>query len=241
MFLLAISSPVSYVSDRNVRPDASFFTISFPMTTIQLPSPDLDGRVSVEKTLATRRSVRDFENEPMSLAALAQLCWAAQGVTRKEDVPPGWSWGNWQGGRRTAPSAGAMYPLELYVIAGSVEGLDPGVYKYKPLSHELLHVTAGDKRSQMVTRGPGQKWMAEAPCLFVVAGTSRLDARFGERAARYLHFEVGHVVENICLQSVALEFGSTVVGSFVEDTVKQVLGMPADQTPLAIVPVGKWK
>ena len=211
-------------------------------TPIQLPQPRLDGHCSLEATLAKRCSVRDFRNEPMSLATLSQLAWAAQGVTRKEDAPQGWSWGEWQGGKRTAPSAGAMYPLELYVVVGKVETLEPGIFKYRPLPHELVHVSSGDKRGLMATRGPGQKWIEQAPCLLVVAGVySRLEPRFAERAARYVHFEVGHVVENICLQAVALGLGTTVVGSFYDDTVRKIVGMPEHEQPLAIVPVGKAK
>jgi len=210
--------------------------------TIQLPTPQLDGPCSIEKTLATRRSIRDFRNVPMSLSMLSQLVWAAQGVTRKEDAPQGWMWGPWPGGKRTAPSAGAMYPLELYVVAGNVEGLKPGIFKYQSQTHGLAVVSEGNRRSQMSTRGPGQKWIEGAPVLFVVAGVpARLEPRFGDRSARYLHFEVGHVVENICLQAVALGLGGTVVGSFVDAVVKQIVGMPEEESPLAIVPVGWGK
>ena len=209
---------------------------------IQLPSPILDGSCTIEKTLAGRRSVRDFRNDPISIETLSQLAWAAQGVTRIEDAPSGWTWGQWAGGKRTAPSAGAMYPLELYVVVGNVDGIQPGIYKYKPRSHALTPVCRGDKRTHMSTRGPGQKWLEGAPCLFVIAGIyARLEPRFGDRSAKYLHFEVGHVVENICLQAVALGLGSTVVGSFKDDLLKEAVGMPGEETPFAIVPVGKPK
>jgi SagB-type dehydrogenase family enzyme len=207
---------------------------------VTLPAPQCEGRCSVESALATRRSVRGFKDEPMSLAILSQLLWAAQGVTLKMDAPEGWSGGIWQGGKRTAPSAGAIYPLEVYVVAGNVVDLKPGVYKYRPLEHELLSVSTGDRRAQMVTRGPGQKWIEEAPCLLVVAAiNARLIGKFGERAARYAHFEVGHAVENVCLQAVALGLGSTMVGAFMDEAVKEIVGMTGGEQPLAIVPVGK--
>ena len=210
--------------------------------TITLPTPQFDGRCSVEKALAVRRSVRAFKNESMSLATLSQLLWAAQGVTQKMDAPEWWSGANWQGGMRTAPSAGALYPLELYVVAGNVEGLNPGVFKYKPLTHELLNVSTGDKRSQMVTRRPGQNWIEAAPCLIVCSGVyARLEVKYAERAARYVLIEVGHAVENICLQAVALDLGSTVVGAFKDDVIKQIVGMPDEESPLAFVPVGREK
>jgi SagB-type dehydrogenase family enzyme len=212
-------------------------TGSFP-----LPAPNLDGRCSVEKALAERKSVREFSDEPMSLVALSQLLWAAQGVTRKMDKPDWWTGTAWQGGMRTAPSAGALYPLEVYVVAGNVEGLNPGIYKYKPLTHELVKVSTGDKRSQMVTRPPGQNWLVQAPCLIVFGVVyAREEVKYAERAAQYVHIEVGHAVENLCLQAVALDLGSTVMGAFKDDLVKRVIGMPDEESPVAFVPVGKSK
>lgn len=209
---------------------------------IPLPTPCLDGRCSVEKALADRRSVREFKDEPMSLAVLSQLLWAAQGVTRKMDKPDWWTGEKWQGGMRTAPSAGALYPLEVYVVAGNVEGLDPGVYKYRPLIHELVKVSAGDKRGRMVTRPPGQNWLVQAPCLIVFSVVyAREEVKYAERAVRYVHIEVGHAVENLCLQAVALDLGSTVMGAFKDDMVKQVIGMNEEEQPVAFVPVGKPK
>ena len=210
------------------------------LAAIQLPAPRTDGQCSVEKALATRRSVRGFKNEPLGIAVLSQLVWAAQGMTQKMDAPPNWSWGTWQGGKRTAPSAGALYPLELYIVVGTVDGVKPGVYKYKPQTHQLLNVLAGDKRSQLSTAAYGQKWMESAPCLFVVGAVyKRTEVKYGERAPRYVHIEVGHAVENICLQAVALDLGTTMVGAFNDDEVKKVVGLSDEEKPLAIVPVGK--
>jgi SagB-type dehydrogenase family enzyme len=207
---------------------------------IQLPAPRMDSKCSVEKALATRRSVRGFKDEPMSIATLSQLVWAAQGITLKMDAPPNWSWGAWQGGMRTAPSAGALFPLELYVVAGKVDGVKPGVYKYKPQTHQLLNVLAADKRSELATAALGQKWIASAPCVLVVGAVyTRTEVKYGERAPRYVHIEVGHAVENFCLQAVALDLGTTMVGAFKDEEVKKVIGMTEEEQPLVIVPVGK--
>jgi len=209
---------------------------------VQLPAPQFDGRCSVEKALATRRSVREFKDESLSIATLSQLVWAAHGMTHKMDAPPGWSWGVWQGGKRTAPSAGALYPLELYIVASKVDGLKPAVYRYRPQTHELLHVGAGDKRSELATATLGQKWIEDAPCVIVVSAVyKRTEVKYGDRAPRYVHIEVGHAVENICLQAVALDLGTTMVGAFKDDEVKKVLGMSDEEQPMAIVPVGKRK
>lgn len=208
--------------------------------TIQLPAPRFDSSCSVEKALLARRSVRAFKDEPLTLSTLSQLVWAAQGITLKMDAPPNWAWGPWQGGKRTAPSAGALYPLEVYIVVGSVEGLKPGVYKYKPQTHQLLNVSVGDKRNELATAALGQKWIESAPCVFVVGAVySRTEVKYRERAARYVHIEAGHAVENVCLQAIALDLGTTMVGAFKDDEVKKVLGMTEEEQPLAIVPVGK--
>lgn len=211
-------------------------------TTLRLPAPRLDGACSVEEALAARRSVRSFTNEPISLEALAQLVWAAQGISLTMDAPKGWPWGTWHGGKRTAPSAGALYPLELSIVVGNVGGVNPGVYRYMPQAHTLVRVTEGDRRSALVRAAGGQQWMADAACIVVVGAVySRTEAKYGERAPRYVHIEVGHAVENLCLQAVALKLGTTVVGAFNDDEVKSVVGMPADEQPLALVPIGKAK
>jgi SagB-type dehydrogenase family enzyme len=207
---------------------------------VQLPAPRLESPYSLEKALATRRSVREFKNEPLSIAALSQLVWAAQGITQKMDAPENWSWGTWQGGKRTAPSAGALYPLEVYVLVGNIDGIKPGVYKYKPQTHQLLSIDPQDRRKGLAAAALGQNWIQTAPCVFVVTAVyKRTEVKYGDRATRYVHIEVGHAVENICLQAVALDLGCTMVGAFKDDEVKKVVGMADDEEPLAIVPVGK--
>lgn len=207
---------------------------------IRLPAPRLDGAVSVERSLAARKSVRSFRKEPLELAALSQLLWAAQGVTRPMDAPPGWSWGPWQGGKRTAPSAGATYPLDIFVIAGDVKGVKTGVYRYVPLEHHLVRVREGDRRKEVALAASGQQWITDAPCVLVVGAVlRRTEMKYGSRAERYVQIEAGHAVMNLCLQAVALELGTTVVGAFQDAAVKRVAGMPEEAAPLLIVPVGR--
>lgn len=207
---------------------------------ISLPTPKTDSQFSIERSLNTRRSVRSMKDEQLPLSLLAQLAWAAQGVTQKSDAPPNWSWGPWQGGRRTAPSAGALYPLELYIVVGNISGLDPGIYKYKPQTHQLALVKTGDHRANLAKAALDQEWMVNASCVFVVTTVyARTQVKYGGRAARYVHIEVGHTVENICLQAVALELGATMVGAFADADVKKAIGMQEEEEPLAIVPVGR--
>ncbi len=194
---------------------------------VSLPRPDVEGATSLEATLRDRRSEREFSAEPLALADLSQLLWAAQGITRA-------------GGRRTAPSAGATYPIELYVAVGKVDGLAPGLYKYRVASHDLVEVMAEDLRDDIGVAALGQNWLARAPTVIVIAGAiERTAARYGQRAVRYVHMEVGGVAQNIYLQATALELGTVFVGAFSDTQVKAVLRLPESEQPFAIMPVGK--
>lgn len=194
---------------------------------IQLPAPARTGSAALEELLERRRSVRGFAPRPLSLAEVGQLAWAAQGVTHRD-------------GLRTAPSAGALYPLELYVVAGAVEGLAPGVYGYVPAGHGLGLVSAGDPRQPLATAAFGQAWVAGAPVIFVLAGEyERTTRKYAERGRRYVHLEAGHAAQNLLLQAVALGLAGVVVGAFDDAAVASVLGLPAEVQPLGLLPVGR--
>jgi SagB-type dehydrogenase family enzyme len=194
---------------------------------VELPEPALESATSLEHALAARRSVRIFAPAPLSLAEVSQLCWAAQGITDEE-------------GLRTAPSAGALYPLELYVVAGAVLDLAPGVYLYRPDGHRLIDRGAGDARPVLAAAALGQECIAAAPVVLVLAGSlERTAAKYGERAERYVSIEVGHAAQNVCLQAVALGLGTVMVGAFEDARVASALGLPAEEQPLALLPVGR--
>lgn len=194
---------------------------------IRLPDPAHSGAASLEDLLARRRSVRDFAARPLALAEVAQLAWAAQGVTHGD-------------GLRTAPSAGALYPLELYVVAGAVEGLEPGVYRYLPAGHHLELASAGDRRRPLATAAFGQGWVGGAPAIFVFAGVyERTTWKYAERGRRYVHMEVGHAAQNLFLQAVALGLAGVVVGAFDDAAVASVLHLPEGVQPLSLLPVGR--
>jgi SagB-type dehydrogenase family enzyme len=193
---------------------------------VRLPEPSLDGKVPVERALALRRSVREFASEPLSLSAASQLLWAAQGVTEP-------------GGGRTAPSAGALYPLEVYLVAGAVTDLPPGVYHYEPRRHRLVLSAKGDRRAGVAEAALDQDWVAEAPAILVLAAVQQRTARkYGARAARYVHIEVGHAAQNVYLQALALGLGTTVVGAYRDDALAGLLELPRQAKPLALLPVG---
>ncbi len=194
---------------------------------IALPKPNLDGPMPLEQALAQRHSVRAFGPEPLSLAGLSQLLWAAQGITRTD-------------GKRTAPSAGALYPLEIFVIAGNVTGLEPGVYRYRPQGHGLVQLGAGDKRLALCAAALDQNWMAEAPAILVTGAVfERTTVKYGHRGQQYVLIDCGLAAGNICLQAAALGWGATVVGAFRDEALKELLGMSGDETPLALLPVGR--
>ena len=174
-----------------------------------------------------RRSVRAFANQPLRLSELGQLLWAAQGITGPDD-------------RRSAPSAGATYPLEVLVVAARVDGLAAGTYRYRPGEHALTSVPAEDRLAGVVQASGGKRaWMEEAPAILVLAAVEERTARrYGERAARYVHMEVGAVAENVHLQAVALGMGTTVVGAFDDERLRRAVGVEPEEQVLALLPVG---
>jgi SagB-type dehydrogenase family enzyme len=179
----------------------------------------------VEEALLKRRSIRSYKNESLSLEEVSQLLWSAQGETT--------SWGE-----RTAPSAGATYPLEIYLVAGDVEGLDSGLYHYNPSNHSLILVKEGDLRRELAHAALDQYMIARAPITIVIcAEFKRTTGRYGERGIRYVLMEVGHVGQNIHLQAEALNLGTVVIGAFYDEDVKEILGVKEE--PLYLMPVGK--
>ncbi len=196
---------------------------------IELPAPVTRGTVSVEEALQARRSVRAYADTPLTLAQLGQILWAAQGITSAD-------------GHRTAPSAGATYPLELYVVVGNVTGLPAGVYKYRPQGHELVPHLDGDVRATLARAAVRQGWVTQAPVtLAITAVPERTRARYADRTDRFVAIEVGHVGQNVYLEAVALGLGTVMAGAIVDDSVAAVLKLDPAERPLAVMPLGKAK
>jgi SagB-type dehydrogenase family enzyme len=213
-----------------------FFTIAFPFMshaadsssgTIKLPQPFYDSKTSIEKSLRERRSTRVYNFLPMSLSDLSQLLWAAQGISGAE-------------GRRTVPSAGALYPLEVSVVAGNVSGLQPGIYVYKPERHELLKIIDGDKRDELSRAARGQSAIRSASAVLVISAVyERSTVKYGERGNRYVHMEAGHAAQNVYLQAVSLNLGTVAIGAFDDDEVKNAAHLTVREQPLYIMPIGR--
>lgn len=192
-----------------------------------LPQPRTKGSVSLERCLLQRRSVRAYRRAPLTLAETGQLLWAAQGITAG-------------GYLRTAPSAGALYPLEVYLVAGEVENLPPGLYHYRPARHDLLPAKSGDLRSQLAQAALEQDCVRDGAITMVFAAVyARTRAKYGQRAERYVHMEAGHAAENVCLEATALGLGAVTVGAFRDERVKQIAGLPNAQEPVYLIPVGR--
>jgi SagB-type dehydrogenase family enzyme len=194
---------------------------------IKLTQPVYDSSVSLEESILKRRSIRRYKNEPLTINEVSQLMWAAQGITDSY-------------GLRTAPSAGALYPLEIYVVVGNVNELTPGIYKYKPNEHELLLIEKGDNRGTLSDASLGQRAVENGAIVIVISAVyERTTWKYRDRGVRYVHMEVGHVGQNISLQAVSLGLGTVVIGAFSDNEVKRIMKMPEEESPLYIMPVGR--
>jgi SagB-type dehydrogenase family enzyme len=194
-----------------------------PSSTMDLPPPRTDSHTSIEEALRQRRSVRSFAETPLTAAETSQLLWAAQGVTEP------------QLGLRSAPSAGALYPLEIYL------GTADGVVHYVPHRHAIRRHSKQDIREDLYRAALRQDPVRDAPAVFIfVAVMTRTARKYGEeRAPRYAYMEVGHATQNLLLQAVALDLAGVPVGAFEDHAVREALKLPETHHPLYLVPLGR--
>ena len=205
---------------------------------VELPLPALDGRVSVERALANRRSIREYLDEPLTIDELSQVLWAAYGITETRY------------GFKTSPSAGATYPLEIYAVVspGGVraeEGfLEPGSYHYDPHSHTLSLVRRGDLVEALYRAALDQEWVRAAPVnLVFTAVFERTTSRYGPRGERYVWIEVGHAGQNVYLQATAMGLATVAIGAFHDDQVLEVVGAGPGERAAYIMPLARpqWR
>ena len=196
---------------------------------IQLPAPNYESNTSVEEALLNRRSVREYNKEALSISEVSQILWAAQGITDKEN------------GLRTAPSAGALYPLEIYLVAANIKDLPAGIYKYYYENHTLKKLLEGDKRTDISNASLKQESLESSSAIVAITAIyERTSVKYRNRTERYVDMEVGHVGQNIYLQAVSLGLGTVMVGAFNDEALKKVLALPEDENPLALYPLGKF-
>ena len=194
---------------------------------IKLPEPDRGGKRRLEEVINERRSIREYADSPLTIKEVSQLLWAVQGITSPD-------------GKRAAPSAGATYPMEIYIIVGTVEGLETGVYHYLPHKHSLELTIKGDLREEIYKASLWQEMLLEAPLTIVIAAEyERTTRRYGKRGIRYVHMEAGHIGQNIYLEATALGLGTVAVGAFDDQKVKNTLKI--QEEPLYLYPVGRRK
>jgi SagB-type dehydrogenase family enzyme len=197
---------------------------------IQLPPPSREGGLSLEAAIAQRRSLRHFGSAPLSQSQLSQILWAAQGISDSRSK------------LRTVPSAGASYPLEIFVVCGigGVEGIAEGIYHYDTDGHSLTQHYAADVRRELAKAALGQDFIAQAPLTITIcARYERTERIYGQRGEGYVHMEVGHAGQNIYLQAMALGLATVAIGAFYDEEVGQVLRLDEPLKPLYIMPVGK--
>lgn len=193
---------------------------------IFLPQPQFQGKLSLEEALLRRRSRRTFKKEKLTLKEISQILWAAQGITDSTL------------GKRTVPSAGALYPLEIYLVTKEVEELPAGVFKYQPENHCLKKIFEGDISKELAEAALGQDFISEASVVLIISAVfERTTKKYGKRGLRYVFMEAGHAAQNVYLQVESLDLATVAVGAFDDEKVKQLLSI--SEEPLYIMPIGK--
>lgn len=196
-------------------------------TEIRLPAPRLSSNVSIEEALQGRRSIRQYANKPLTLQEVSQLLWSAQGITNER-------------GFRTAPSAGATFPLEIYLMVNNVMGLQRGIYHYIPATNRLRLLHSKDVARDLTRASLGQAMVHEAGAVIIFGAVyERTTQRYGERGIRYVYNEIGHASQNVHLQAVSLDLGTVVIGAFRDEEVEQILNLDPEVRVLYLMPVGK--
>ncbi|MCK5316560.1 MAG: SagB/ThcOx family dehydrogenase [Anaerolineales bacterium] len=191
------------------------------LISIELPKPSSQGSISLEKAIGNRESVRSFTKQALSLDLIGQILWAGQGLRGSAN-------------RRNVPSAGALYPLELYLVT------EEGVYHYIPKGHRMEPHVEGDVRSSLSNAALGQEFIAQAPATYLLTAVfSRIETKYGkERSPQYIYLEAGHAAQNILLQATALGLDGVPVGAFYEEQVSKALRLPREHYPLYLISLG---
>ena len=232
-------------TDSNIGNKTASNTDSIPVVDLNDPSllsysmplPQTNGAMSLEKAIAQRRSRRNFEDKELSIEQLSQILWAAYGVTSPQPNHP-----KLRGGLRTVPSAGALYPFEVYAVIGKVNGVEPGVYKYVADGHKIVRLIDKDVRKDLAVAALSQIMVENAPVvIFYSAIFERTTQKYGDRGReRYVCMDLGHSAQNVYLQAEAMGLGTCAIGAFTDKSVSEVLQLPQNEEPLYLMPVGYY-
>lgn len=198
-----------------------------PGTMIPLPPPVTKGGMSLTEALSLRRSIRTYRNAPLTMAEISQLLWSAQGITNER-------------GFRTAPSAGATLPLEMFVLVNNVEGLKKGIYHYLPADNALAFIREDDPAADLARASLSQSMITDGGAVLIFAADfERTTARYGDRGIRYVYNEIGHASQNVHLQAAALDLGTVVIGAYRDEEVEEILKLDDSLRVLYMMPVGR--
>lgn len=224
------------LKDKTKNSHADMLTSDTTGLTISLPAPHKSGSVSLEEVLSVRRSHRSYTGEAVTAEQLSQVLWAAYGINKPLNNP------KFGGGFRTTPSAGATYPLNVYVLVCKVTGINAGLYRYIPDGHKILKLSDKDLKNDLCAAAYNQAMIKDAPvCLFYSATFSRTTEKYGSRGRdRYVCMDLGHSAENVYLQAEAMNLGTCAIGAFDDLAVRKVLSLPDEEVPLYIMPIGKY-
>lgn len=228
IFTVGSRSLTSNVSDEKAVSTERVYNLSKEIgDMVKLPDVIIDGKVSLEKAISLRRSVRTFRDAPLTLSELGQLLWSAQGITNER-------------GFRAAPSAGATFPLEMFVVVNNVEGLAKGIYHYHPHDHGMEFVREEDVAEPLFRACLSQSMILDGGAVLVFAAIyERTTARYGDRGERYVLNEIGHASQNVHLQAAALDLGTVVIGAYRDDEVEEILQLGEQIRVLYLMPVGR--
>ena len=193
---------------------------------VKLSELKVSSKSRIEELIEKRRSVRKYTDRELSESVISRILWTAQGISSED-------------GLRTSPSAGALYPLEIHVVAGEVSELEPGIYRYIPEEHTLVQEIAGDLREKLSKAVLSQPMVKNAFASIVISAVyPRITSKYGKRGIRYAHMEAGHAAQNVYLMGVELGIGTCAIGAFEDEEVRKVLKMPVNEDPLYIMPLG---
>ena len=237
LFCFILLSFIACESSDKEQVQTKLTKLDNPQLTYILPSPITDGAVSVESAMAKRRSQRNYIDKSISAEQLSQILWAAYGVTELTPDRP-----SVKGGFRTAPSAGALYPFEIYAIVSKVNGIEAGAYRYDPIEHKIIRTIDKDIREEFSAAAVGSVFIKDAPViLFYSAIFSRMTVKYGDRGReRYVCMDLGHSAQNVYLQAEALNLGTCAIGAFSDNRISRLMQLAEDEEPLYIMPVGHY-
>lgn len=207
---------------------------NYPESTprVRLPAVKFSKDVGLWETILRRRSIREYSrNCALPLETLSTLLWATQGITSETR--------DFQ--FRAAPSAGALYPMETYLMARDVDGLQQGIYHFRPYAFDLEFIRPGDFSRELARAALGQDMAAYAQVVFIWSAiVERSRWKYRQRAYRYIYLDAGHIAQNLYLAGTALGLGICGIGAFYDDPVNELVGLDGKEETVLYMASAGW-